>query len=422
MRAEIKQSIPGGCIQPPASKSSMQRALAAALLCKGSSTIINPSDSEDSIAAIGMVECLGAHIARDNAGLIIKGGLNPVCTSLNCGEAGLAVRMFSAIAALTKNEITIEGKGTILTRPMGMLINGLQLLGVHVESIDEKLPLKIRGPIHGGKVSIDGSVSSQFISGLLMALPLVEKDSILLVDSLKSKPYIDLTIDVLKKFGIEIANNNYKEFKIRGRQEYVPASYRVEEDWSGIAFLAVAGAIGGNVRIKGVSSNSVQADIRIVDALRLAGADVSFIGDDLIVKMAELDAFEFDITDCPDLAPPLVALASFCKGKSVLKGSSRLVRKESNRALTLSSEFRKIGVNILVSDDTMEIDGVDAVKGNIIDSHGDHRIAMALAVAATRSAEPIIIEGAESVNKSYPGFFDDLRTLGIVVKTENKNL
>jgi len=419
MIAEITPAYISGRILAPASKSSMQRAVAAALLSDGISTLYRPSFSDDSLASLEMAECLGAEVTREPDRWVVKGGLKPVCHRLNCGESGLGIRMFSAIAALTEDEFMLTGRGTILNRPMDMLVDGLQKLGVSVNSEKGKLPFTIRGPIQGGKINIDGSESSQFISGLLMALPLLDKDSVLEIDALKSKPYIDLTISVLKEFGIEIINNDYRKISIPGKQKYKPANYYVEEDWSGIAFIAVAGAISGKVIIEGVTQSSVQADRRILDVLKLSGTNINFSGKTLSIEKSDLHAFEYDITDCPDLAPPLVALASFCKGRSILNGTSRLIRKESNRSLTLTEEFSNLGVDIRQSDNTIEIVGRDSVSGGIFRSHGDHRIAMALTVAATRAESPMLVEGAEAVNKSYPDFFEDMRKLGLIIKTVN---
>lgn len=415
MEVKISPSLISGSVEAQASKSSMQRGIAGALLARGKSVLLNPSFSDDSLAALHMAECLGAKVSKMKDKVIIEGGLAPECSTLDCGESGLAVRMFSAIASLCEKEITLKGAGSIMDRPMSMIADALSSMGVEVSTTNGRLPLKIRGPIEGGNCYVDGSLSSQFLTGLLFALPLVSKDSVIRVDSLQSKPYIDLTIRVLSQFGIEIDNRAYEKILIKGKQEFRPVEYRVEEDWSGIAFLAVAGAIAGSVEVTKLSAGSVQADKKIIEILENCGADININDNTLEVKKQRLNPFIFDISDSPDLAPPLVALATFCDGNSVITGTRRLKSKESNRAKTLYQEFRKIGVDITISQNSMEIKGAKNVKGGRVNSHGDHRIAMALAVAATVADGPVIIEGAESINKSYPGFYDHMRILGAEV-------
>lgn len=419
MIALIKPSICSGSVASQASKSSMQRAVAAALLSDGLSVISNISTSADSLSALKMAECLGARMEIDGSTLRINGGLNPVCRELNCGESGLGVRLFSAIASLCNEEITISGSGSVMKRPMAMIEDSLRKLGARAESVNGFLPVKIKGPIHGGRLKIDGSISSQLISGLLFALPLLEEDSVLIIDSLKSKPYIDLTISVLESFGIKIDNRGYREIFIKGKQVYKPSPYRVEEDWSGISFIAVLGAISGPLTIKGLSISSVQSDKVIIDVLRKAGARIETGKNKLIVAPGNLKPFEFDISDCPDLAPPLTTLAAYCNGKSILRGTGRLVSKESNRSEALKLEFARLGVDIVIRNDSMEIFGNQGVRSEEVDSHDDHRIAMALAIAAAGAEGQVKIKGAEAVSKSYPGFFNDLSTLGLNIELIN---
>jgi 3-phosphoshikimate 1-carboxyvinyltransferase len=242
----------------------------------------------------------------------------------------------------------------------------------------------------------------------------VEGDSLLKVDSLKSRPYIDLTLDVMNRFGVMVENKEYREFHIPGRQRYHAAEYEVEGDWSGAAFIAVTGALSSPVTIGKLQPDSSQADRSILEVLRLAGASVSPGKDNVTVSPGKLKPFSYDINDCPDLAPPLVALAAFCPGRSVITGAKRLKTKESDRAHALQKEFSILGVGVSNLDDRVEIIGTERVKGGDVSSHGDHRIAMALAVAAIRSENPVVVHDAEAVNKSYPGFYDDLRKLGLI--------
>jgi 3-phosphoshikimate 1-carboxyvinyltransferase len=322
--------------------------------------------------------------------------------------------MFSPIAALYTAEITMVGANSLKKRPMFMIEEALNQLGVKCASTGGFLPLTIEGPLVGGHCEIDGSVSSQLLTGLLMALPLAAKDSQIKVNNLKSKPYIDMTIQILKSFGITVENSDYSLFRIRGNQKYIPHSYTVEGDWSGGAFLLVAGAINGNICVKGLRSDSMQSDMAIIKALEKAGAHIITGDDQVEISKSELKAFEFDATESPDLFPPLVALASYCEGISSIKGVSRLIFKESNRAVTLKEEFGKMNIRMEIIDDVMHVTG-GKPKAARVESHDDHRIAMALAVASLGADGKVYIRDSQCVAKSYPGFFDDLRQLGALV-------
>jgi len=297
---------------------------------------------------------------------------------------------------------------------MIMIEEALNQLGVKCKSSDGFLPITIQGPITGGHCEIDGSISSQLLTGLLMALPLASKDSEIKVKNLKSKPYIDMTLQLLNSFGISVENSDYTLFRIPGNQKYVPHNYTVEGDWSGGAFLLVAGAISGQLTVKGLRSDSRQSDISVLKALKMAGVQMIIGEDQVEISKSELKPFEFDATESPDLFPPLVALASYCSGISTIKGVSRLIFKESNRAKTLMEEFGKMNVKIEVTDDIMSITGgrPDAAR---VESHDDHRIAMATAVASLGATGRVSIRDSQCVAKSYPGFFDDLRHLGVLV-------
>src|ERR1035437_4471896 len=414
MERYLEPSAIKGTIKAPASKSMTQRAIAAALLADGESIIHNPSYCDDSLAAMSIAVGLGARVEPLVNELKIIGSATLKESKLNCGESGLAIRMFSPIVALYPAEITLVGANSLKKRPMIMIEDALNQLGVKCKSSAGFLPLTIQGPIVGGRCEIDGSVSSQLLTGLLMALPLASKNSEIKVNNLKSKPYIDMTIQLLNSFGITIENSNYNLFKISGNQKYTPNTYIVEGDWSGGAFLLVAGAINGQLIIKGLRRDSKQSDMSILNALEMADAHL-IIGDDQIeISKSELKAFEFNATQSPDLFPPLVALASYCKGISTIKGVSRLIYKESNRAETLKEEFGKMNVKIEISDDLIYVTGGRPQKARV-ESHDDHRIAMALAVASLGATGKVSIRDSQCIAKSYPAFFDDLRNLGAVV-------
>ncbi len=420
MKVTIHPSKLNGTIQAPASKSLMQRACAAALLAKGETIIHNPGHSNDDKAAMDIIQRLGAEVIAENSALRVKSsGVNPVAGEINCGESGLSIRMFTPLVALSDKEITINGSGSLASRPMDFFDEILPALGVNIKSDDGKLPLVIQGPLQPKNIEVDGSLSSQFLTGLLMAYSAAgAKDVSIKVDNLKSKPYIALTLDVMRQFGMNVPENrNYEEF-IFGTNPLVsqstiqPVNYTIEADWSGGAFLLVAGTIAGPITVRGLDLTSAQADKAIVDAMMAANAAIAMDAKGITVHPAAMDGFYFDATDCPDLFPPLVALAAYCKGKTTIKGVSRLAHKESNRAVTLQDEFDKMGVRIDLEDDLMIIHGGGIVKGADVHSHHDHRIAMACAIAALGATEETVIEEAQAVKKSYPDFYNDLKSLG----------
>jgi 3-phosphoshikimate 1-carboxyvinyltransferase len=414
MERYVEPSGIKGQIKAPASKSMTQRSIAAALLANGQSIIYNPSYCDDSLAAMSIAVGLGARVEPMADELKIYGTGVLKEQKLNCGESGLAIRMFSPIAALYPAEITMVGANSLKKRPMIMIEEALNQLGVKCSSTGGFLPLTIQGPIVGGKIEIDGSISSQLLTGLLLALPLATRDSEIKVNNLKSKPYIDMTIQILKSFGITVHNTDYNLFQIPGNQKYIPHNYTVEADWSGGAFLLVAGAVNGHITVHGLRTDSKQSDMAIIDALRMAGAQMKIIENQIEIFKSNLKAFEFDATESPDLFPPLVALASFCDGTSTIKGVSRLKYKESDRATALKEEFGKMNIMIEIKNDLMSVTG-GRPQGARVESHDDHRIAMAVAIASLGASGRVYIRDSQCVAKSYPGFFDDLRYLGAIV-------
>jgi 3-phosphoshikimate 1-carboxyvinyltransferase len=428
MQAIIHPSILKGAIQAPASKSSMQRACAAALVAGTKSIIKNPGYSNDDKAALGILKALGCEVAIDNGELIINSADSKLKTensklSVNCRESGLGIGMFAPILALSKNEITIDGEGSLLNRPMDFFDDVLPQLGMEIISNNGKLPLKIKGPLNPKNIEIDGSLSSQFLTGLLFAYSGSDaKDVSIKVNNLKSKPYIDLTLKVMRDFGLRVPENkNYEEFYFSStpNANFKTINYTVEGDWSGGAFLLVASAIAGNIVAKGLDINSTQADKKIIEALKDCGCNILIMNNEIEVLNSAscISGFEFDATDCPDLFPPLVALAAYCKGETKIKGVQRLTHKESNRALTLQEEFAKMGVEIILHDDVMIVKGANKIKGATVHSHHDHRIAMACAVVALKANGETIIEEADAINKSYPDFYEHLKSLGASITT-----
>jgi 3-phosphoshikimate 1-carboxyvinyltransferase len=436
MQVKIIPSIISGTVLAAASKSAMQRACALALLQPGETIIHNPGQSNDDKAALSIIENLGAVIEKlPGDALKITGNktrrADEGSREINCGESGLSIRMFAPIAALNKSEVTVTGSGSLLTRPMDFFDTTFPQLGVKIRSNEGKLPLVIHGPLQPKNITVDGSLSSQFLTGLLIAFAEAATEPVTItVTDLKSKPYIDLTLQMMDKFGYKVVNKNYEQFIIEpstlDRQPAnpepanpQPTTYTVEGDWSGAAFLLVAGAIAGKITVKGLDVFSAQADKAILQALMMTNAIISITPEAIVIEPAILQPFHFDATDCPDLFPPLVALAAYCQGVSVIEGVSRLAHKESNRALTLQEEFGKMGVEIKLQDDLMIIEGGGTLNGASMHSHHDHRIAMAAAVAGLRAVGDTTIDEAEAINKSYPTFYEHLKKLGAAVNLNN---
>ncbi len=371
---------------------------------------------------------LGARLKEEGSVLRVESnGVHPVTNEITCGESGLSIRMFTPLVALSDKEITVSGTGSLTTRPMDFFDEILPLLGVRVQSKKGKLPLTIKGPVQPKDITIDGSLSSQFLTGLLMAYAAADAKAVSInVNNLKSRPYIDLTLRVMKEFGLKTPENrNYESFYFDQAGHVLPQGrrdYTVEGDWSGGAFLLVAGAIAGDITVSGLDVFSTQADKAILEALSACGAGLSVQASHIEVRALPLQAFHFNATDCPDLFPPLVALAACCKGTTAIEGVSRLAHKESNRALTLQQEFGKMGVEIALQDDLMLVKGGGGIRGAVVHSHHDHRIAMACAVAALRAEGETVIEEANAIDKSYPDFYDHIKSLGAIVSLNNQTI
>jgi 3-phosphoshikimate 1-carboxyvinyltransferase len=419
MNVTIQPSEISGKIPAPCSKSVAQRVFAASLLNSERTVISGYSESDDSLAAMEIIKKLGAEIAVEK-NLTIKG--NPPAhkieeLDLNCGESGLSSRLFAPLSLLYSENVTLNGKGSLLKRPFSELMKRpFEQMGIKYSDNNGNLPVVLQGELSAKEIIVDGSGGSQFLSGILMTLPLLSGDSIVKVLNLKSKPYIDLTVNVASEFGVEIDNDNYEVFRIKGNQHYSGNNFNIEGDWSGASCLLVAGAIAGTVEVTNLNCRSNQADKQIIEVLKSAGAYIEIKASSVKVSKNELNPFVFDASDSPDLFPALVALAANCKGVSHIKGVSRLLSKESNRAETLKSEFEKIGVEIEINEDLMIIKG-NKIKNRInaiINSHNDHRIAMSTAVGAVGLLDlgsKIVIKNADCVNKSYPGFWKDIETL-----------
>jgi 3-phosphoshikimate 1-carboxyvinyltransferase len=417
MQAVINPCYIKGTITAPASKSMMQRACAAALLHKGKTTIYHPGHSNDDKAALQIIQQLGATVtihANDTIEILSK-GIAPVSDFIDCGESGLSARLFTPIASLSKQPITIQGHGSLLKRSMQAFGHVLPHLGVTLPDFNGHLPFTVQGPIQTQDTAVDGSGGSQFLSGLLFAICDVATQPVTIeVSNLKSKPYIDLTLEVLDHFGRTVTHHNYHTFYIEPSSfTHTPhIAVTIEGDWSSAAYWLVIGAIQGGITIKGLNLESAQADRDLLQILQDANANMTCTDDGIQMRSSNLIAFECDATHCPDLFPVLAILAACCEGESYIYGLHRLFDKESNRVESIAELLLQFEVPFSMEDDMLCVTGIAQLERATIESYNDHRIVMAAAIGALRANGAVVINDAEVVNKSYPDFFKHLNSMG----------
>lgn len=403
---KIKPALLKGKIFAPPSKSMSHRAVICAGLSHGESIVENVVLSEDIKATVeGMIK-LGAEIEIHGEGpyrtLAIIGSQKKVSEALiNCRESGSTLRFLIPVGLMLAERCTFTGSGNLSKRPLDVFYEIFERDRIDYETSDGQLPLSTKGNLKGGTYEMTGSVSSQFISGLLFALPLLEKDSSIVIrDTLESRGYVDLTISMLEKFGIIVENRGYRKLRINKESTYKNTNYTVEGDYSQAAFFLVAREIGNNVDCLGLNEVSLQGDKEIVNIVRKydSGAEEVTI----------------DASQIPDLVPILAVLASLKNGVTTnIINAERLRIKESDRLKAISTELGKLGASIEEQKDGLTIKGKEVLDGGaVVDSWNDHRIAMSLAVAATRCREDIILKDCMAVNKSYPEFWEDYKKLG----------
>ena len=435
----------------PSSKSFAQRAIIAAALAEGTSHLSGYTPCGDNESALKVAKSLGAGVKTDGNKIVISGiGATPGCLDLrdlHCGESGFLTRLIIPIlSVVSKNQVLVSGEKTLLNRPLTSAHDIMASFGVRLypEGSNERkqdcyLPLRVSGPLIAGRADVSGKGGSQLISGLLAALPLCEEKSALYVHDPRSIPYLFITVDVLKKFGIRMnsemeGGDDFLEtqdwalctgvnFHIKGGQRYKAADFGIEADWSGAAPFLVAGAIFGDIEVEGLDTESLQADISIMDILMEAGASMSQLdspGGPIHVRRAPLSPFRTDLNNCPDLFPMVAVLAAFCPGKSHILGVERLKHKETDRAAAIEQMLRQMGVPVRIEEDEMTIEGMgltqriltgQLLKGGRYASHADHRMVMALKVASLGADSPVEIDDTACVAKSFPTFnelFDKL--------------
>ncbi|MFL0196669.1 3-phosphoshikimate 1-carboxyvinyltransferase [Clostridium sp. WILCCON 0269] len=405
----------GGQIKVPPSKSVCHRALICASLCSGISNIGNVDFSEDIEATCGALESLGVDIKKGKNYLTVKGNPNLYVrkSSVHCFQSGSTLRFLIPLAATLDEEITFTGEGKLVERPLNPYYNIFDSQKISYKNSNGKLPLTVSGKLNPGNYKVSGNISSQFITGLLFALPLLEGDSkIEITTELESKSYVDITVDVLEKFGVYVDGSSYKEFIVQGNQTYKEIDCNIEGDFSQAAFWLVMGALGNGITCRGLDMDSLQGDRVIVHILKEMGVKIEEREDSIEVKPSKVCGTVIDVSQCPDLVPVLAALASVSCGTTEIINAARLRIKESDRLKAITSELNKIGADVIEKEDGLVIHGKEKLKGGNVSSWRDHRIAMALAAVSSRCTEPLIIKEAEHVRKSYPGFWQDFRNLG----------
>lgn len=390
---KLENSVLNGSVIIPPSKSAAHRALLCSFLAGGGtvSPIIRSKDMQAMQQAISALE---------NDEKIV-----------DCIESGNTLRFVIPVAAALGKSVTFIGSGRLPERPLETFLELLPKHNIKCTS-NGKLPLSIEGKLTAGKYEIAGNISSQYISGLLFALPILDGDSeIVLTTKLESKPYIDLTIKVLQDFGVEIRGTENGYF-VKGNQRYKIRDYLVESDWSQAAFFLVGGAVGGEVVLKGLDMHSVQGDKAIVDILKKFGADIEIKEHEIVSRKSELNGIRIDVSDIPDTVPALAVAAAYANGRTEIVGGERLRFKESDRIESVVSNLKRLGADVSETADGMIINGGKTLKGAELPGYNDHRIVMAFSIAALFADGETVITEADSIDKTYPSFFEDYNRIG----------
>lgn len=419
MKVSINKSEIAGKVTAPSSKSYTIRGLMCAALAKGRSEIIHPLSSDDTEAAGKVLGQIGVNIhKKEDCWQVAGGHLEPPTEALFCRDSAATFRFMTAICSLVPGKCRLLAGPSLSKRPITPLLQALGQLGVNCRTEGASV-IVYGGRLKGGTVEIGGDISSQFISTLLLIAPLAEKATSIRLTSLpQSKPYLLMTLDCLEKFGVKLqASEDLREFEVL-KQEYRPASYQVEGDWSSVSYLLALGAVLGEVRVANLNRESLQADKIVLNLLKDMGAPVLVSGDAVTAQKSELKAVTADLSDCIDLLPTLAVLAAVADGTSRFTGIERARLKESNRVAALREGLTRMGIKVIEAADSLTIVGSEP-KGSVIDSQDDHRIAMAFSILGLRAGETTI-DGAECVRKTYPQFWDILKSLGGKVKPDVK--
>lgn len=412
MNVLIKSSVLKGSVKIPPSKSIAHRAIICAALADGESYLQNIQYSQDILATLEAVSALGAKVTRKENAVKIIGVNKPMQRArIDCNESGSTLRFLIPVVAALGIETSFLGKGRLPDRPLTSYQQIFANNTVHFTQSDQEI-CSVKGKMSPGCFMIDGNISSQFITGLLFSLPLLSEDSKLMIHgTLESAPYIAITVDVLKSFGVQVVCQK-NGFLVQGNQTFKATNYYIEGDYSQAAFFAVYGACFSPITLTGLKKNTLQGDRKILDYLHQAGACIEWKEETVHVFRDKLNSFTHNISDTPDLAPPLALLALCCSGKSLLTGAGRLRLKESDRIASIAKCVKQLGAKAVVRETELEIEGTNRLNGGSINSFSDHRIVMMAAIAGCQCVNDLVIQNAEAVKKSYPAFFTDYKRLG----------
>lgn len=409
MDIKIIPSPLSGQVNIPPSKSAAHRALICAALSEGTSRVEPFCTSKDIRATAACLRALGMRVDEDEKGYTVGRSKTAENGILDFNESGSTARFLLPVAAALGADATAVGQGRLPERPMEVLTSLLRQHGVEVSS--DSLPIALKGKMTPGRFALPGNISSQYISGLMLAAPLMDGDTeIIPTTALESVGYIDMTVDAIKRQGVTVEETE-KGWKISAGQKYQPADIKIEGDWSQVAFFMAAAAIGGDIRIHGLDFASKQGDMAALDVFAAFGADITIEDGVLHVKKGALRGIEVNAADIPDMVPAIAATAAFATGKTVIHSAGRLRIKESDRIKTTLAALASMGVKTEEREDGMVIYG-GAPRGGVIDGANDHRIVMAFSVAAAYASGESTVTGAEAINKSYPEFFEDFNSIG----------
>ena len=421
MRALIEKSSISGRVSAPSSKSYTIRGLMCAALAQGESQIVRPLSSDDTDAALDVLGNVGIDVRQTPDHWLVSGGrFREPKTELFCRESAATLRFMTAICSLIPGECRLRAAPSLTERPLKPLIQALQQLGVDCFYQDRETPVVVRGgKLKGGITELPGNISSQYVSALLLISPFAEEGvRIRLTTPLESQPYVLMTLECLRTFGIKTAHSDdLKEFETP-KQRYRPAEYTVEGDWSSASYPLALGAIGGEVKVSNINMESLQGDRAIVGFLKDMGASVTIGTNSLTVRGTALKAIKADLTDCIDLLPTMAVVAALAEGASEFTGIERARLKESNRVSALREGLEAMGIKVTEESNRLTVTG-SSPKGSVINSHNDHRIAMAFSLLGV-AAGSTIINGAECVTKTYPDFWDALKSIGGEVKLDGE--
>lgn len=420
MDRKVNGSALGGAVRAIPSKSQAHRMLICSALAEGESSIYCPAVNEDIEATAACLNALGARLTRnDGTYSVLPVGSGEAGMELDCGESGSTLRFLLPVACVLGREVTFTGRGRLPQRPMAELCQALRKGGAEVSA--DNLPIKVSGRLGAGTYKLPANVSSQYISGLLFALPLTGGECVIELDAQpESEPYIDMTIAALKLFGVEVIKEG-NSYRIPAGQKYIsPGRVEVEGDWSNAAFWLCAGAIGSKpISLSGMNMSSPQGDSDVIEQLKRMGAKMEEENGTIIVFPSNLKGIEIDAKNIPDLVPVLAVTAAAAEGETRIYNAGRLRIKESDRIASTAALLKSLGAKVRETEDGLIVSG-GTLHGGEVDSFGDHRIAMAAAVASCAADGGVIIRDSHVTAKSYPAFFEDYAALGGMVEEWNQ--